>query len=105
MTHIHHKVISNVKEGTVEISNEIATKISGYMIGGLGVVAGLAWNDAIKAFIEYVFPAAKNTLVAQFVYAAIISLIVIVLSVFILKATKRVIIKKENQEIENNKTI
>lgn len=105
MTRIPHKVISNVKEGTVEMSNEVTTKISGYMVGALGVVAGLAWNEAIKASIEYFFPIAKNTLLAQFLYAVIISLIVVILSVIIVKTTKRVIIKNENQQAEDNKTI
>lgn len=94
MSRIPKDVIDNVREGTVEIHNEVTAKISGYMIGGLGVVAGLAWNDAIKALIEYFFPLAKNTIVAQFVYAAIISLIVIIASVIIMKATKKVTIEK-----------
>jgi len=96
MPRMSKDVIYTVKEGTVDIRNEVTTKISGYMIGGLGVVAGLAWNDAIKTLIEYLFPLAKNTIVAQFIYALVISIIVIIASVLIMKATKKVIINKDD---------
>lgn len=68
------------------------------MVGALGVVAGLAWNDAIKALIEFLFPLAKNTIIAQFIYAMIISVIVIIISVIITKAAKRAAFEKEEKQ-------
>lgn len=59
---------------------EIKEKTLGYIITALGLVAGLAWNDAVKAFIEYAFPLSQNTLVAKFVYAVVVTLIVVVAS-------------------------
>jgi len=33
----------------------VKQKIVTYVIAGFGLVAGLAWNDAIKSLIEYFF--------------------------------------------------
>jgi hypothetical protein len=38
------------------------------------VLAGLAWNDAIYSFIKYFFSLEQNSLLAKFIYAAIITL-------------------------------
>lgn len=103
MSRFSKEVIGTVKESTVAISNELTAKISGYMVGALGVVAGLAWNEAIKGLIEYFFPAARNTVVAQFVYAITISLIVIIASIIIMKATKKAVIERITEQKEEKK--
>jgi len=46
-------------------------------------VAGLAWNEAIKALIEYLYPLDKNSLLAKFVYAALITIIVVVFTTYL----------------------
>ncbi len=46
--------------------------------GALGLAAALAWNDAIKAAVDAVFPGnKKGSLKALFVYALAVTLIVI----------------------------
>jgi uncharacterized membrane protein required for colicin V production len=47
-----------------------------YMSAGLGLVIGLAWNDAIVTFINRVFPDPRNTVIAKFVYAFVITFLV-----------------------------
>ena len=68
---------------------EIRQRMLGYILGAFGLVAGLAWNDAIRAFIEHIFPLAQDTLSAKFLYAGIISLIVVIASVYILELANR----------------
>jgi len=41
-------------------------------------VVGLAWNDAIKELITYLFPLATNSVLAKFGYAIILTVIVVV---------------------------
>ena len=72
------------------LSGEIKTKMSGYIVGALGLVAGLAWNDAIKSLIEFFFPNQQNTVLAKIVYAAVITLVVVILSIIV----SRLFIKK-----------
>ena len=76
---------NKIKNGVGEIKKEVRQKISGYILAAFGLVAALAWNDAIKGLIEYVFPLDKNTVLIKFIYAAAITLIVVMVSVYLTK--------------------
>ena len=71
------------------MNNEIKLKIkeqtAGYMAGALGLVAGLAWNDAIKALIDILFPFSKTGIWAKFTYAVIITIIVVFIGQYLLR--------------------
>jgi hypothetical protein len=69
------------KKGVVEVKNQ--TK--GYMTAALGLVAGLAWNDAIKSLIETFFPLDKSSIWLKFVYAFLVTLVVVGITRYILK--------------------
>jgi formate/nitrite transporter FocA (FNT family) len=43
---------------------------------GLAVVIGFAWNDAIKSAIELIIPGDAASVLAKFVYAVLITVIV-----------------------------
>ncbi|MEK7519956.1 MAG: DUF5654 family protein [Patescibacteria group bacterium] len=79
---------SNVTEPAsvrVEVKNQAAS----YIAAAFGFVAGLAWNDAIKALIEYLFPLSTNTVLAKFAYAIILTVIVVVVTVYLMRVLKR----------------
>ena len=63
---------------------EIRVKSFGYIAEALGLVAGLAWNEAIKALIDALFPLGQNGLLAKFVYAAGITIIAVVATSYFL---------------------
>jgi len=65
------------------IKREIQRKVSDYVLAAFSLVAALAWNDAIKSFIEYVFPLNQNTILIKFFYAITITLIVVIISVYL----------------------
>lgn len=73
--------IEKIRQSSAELSREVREKIIGYILAALGLVAGLAWNDAIKATIESIFPAQENSLWVRFMYAIIITTIVVIVSV------------------------
>jgi Na+/proline symporter len=85
-----------IKKGE-EVEVEVRSKIAGYITAGLGVVAGLAWNDAIKAFIEEFFPQENSNLLAKFAYAVIITIAVVIISLYLVKLL-RTEQKKENKK-------
>lgn len=58
------------------VRKELRKRTFSYVAAGLGLVAGLAWNDAIKLLIEYLLPQAGNTLVAKFAYAFLVTVFV-----------------------------
>ena len=61
--------------------SEFKKRTVGYIVAALGLVAGLAWNDAIKSTIEYIFPAEAGSLWAKFIYAFLITVAIVFLSI------------------------
>jgi len=57
--------------------------VLGYITAGFGLVAGLAWNEAIKSLIEYLFPLNRDTMTAKFVYAFLITIILVIISIYL----------------------
>jgi hypothetical protein len=64
---------------------EIRERTAGYIGTALGLVAGLAWNDAIKALIETLFPSPQNNILAKFGYAIVITIIVVMLTIYLVR--------------------
>lgn len=75
------------KEKTVR--EELQEKVAGYITAGFGLVASLAWNEAIKELIAFLYPGPQNTLRAKFLYAVIITLVVVGVSLIFLRLQKR----------------
>jgi len=71
-----------------ETRTEIKNQSLGYIAGAFGLVAGLAWNDAIKSLIEFFFPFSKSSLWIKFLYAVVITLVVVLLTRYLLKPLK-----------------
>lgn len=87
------------KEGS-KVSAEALNQTKGYILGALGLVAGLAWNDAIKAFIEKVFPAGGDSITAKFIYAILVTLAVVAFTMYFVRLVER---KKEAEEDQKQK--
>ncbi len=58
---------------------EILKQISALASAGLGLVAALAWNEAIQTLFATVFGKQSN-LIAMFTYAVLITIIVVIIS-------------------------
>lgn len=71
------------KASRTGIAREASERTLGFVLGAFGLVAGLAWNDAVKALIEHLFPVPQDTLPAKFVYAIIISLLLVMVSIYL----------------------
>ena len=74
--------------------DEMRNKLKGYIVAAFGLVAGLAWNEAIKALIEYAFPRSNNSIWAKFVYAILITFVLVLVTVYVSK----MLTKKEKEE-------
>ncbi|MFH1631565.1 MAG: DUF5654 family protein [bacterium] len=82
------KWLKHVKNGSNEVKKTVRTKVSTYILAGLGFVAGLAWNDAIKEMINVMFPGDGEGLVAKFVYALAVTLFVVIATMVVAKLFK-----------------
>ncbi len=77
--------LNKIKKDGRSIQREVNKKIFTFITAGLGLVVGLAWNDAIKELIEYLFPLEKGNLWAKFAYAIILTLVLVLISVYAAK--------------------
>ncbi len=75
------------------LRGEVKEKTLGYILAALGLVAGLAWNEAITALINVLFPLGKDTLLAKFIYAMVITVVLIVVTMWLV----RIFNKDENR--------
>jgi len=83
-------VKDKVSEETQKLKREVSEKVSGYILGALGLVAGLAWNEAVKALIDSFFPPdVSGGVAAKFIYAVVITLGVVVVTIYITKILKK----------------
>ena len=88
--------VQKIKEEGQKIQAEVRKQILSYMVGAFGMIAGLAWNEAIKSLIEYVFPMSRNTWLAKLVYAVIITIIIVSVTIVVTK----IFSKKNSEEIQ-----
>lgn len=90
---------TKIKNEITGVKNEIRNRTIGYILTAMGLVAGLAWNDAIKSTIEYFFPANKSTIWAKLSYAVIVTLVVVFIAVYL----NRLINKDDEKNNKNGK--
>ncbi len=80
------EIKNETPEEVKSLKLEILDKMSSLVTAGFGLVAALAWNDAIKALFEIIFPK-TSTIIAQFVYAIIITVVIVIITIKLGKLT------------------
>ena len=91
------KISRKIKDKGKEFEREVREKTFGYIVASFGLVAGLAWNEAIKAMIEVFFPLQKDTLKAKFIYAILITIVVVSVSLYFSRFFKKEKIEKSKE--------
>ena len=64
-----------------DLHRQIRKQSLGYILAAFGFVAGLAWNEAIKGLIDFIFPIGGNGIAAKFAYAIIVTALVVVATI------------------------
>lgn len=67
---------------------EILDKIAALITAAFGLIAALAWNGAIRAIFERLFGSADN-ITAMIVYAIIVTIIAVLVTIWIARSLKR----------------
>lgn len=70
------------------MKTEVVEKLAALITAAFGLVAALAWNDAIKAIFSSVF-GENSTMVAMIVYAVIVTLIAVIATIWIGRVAER----------------
>jgi len=78
------------------VSAEVLDKFAELITVALGLVAALAWNTAIQNLFSMIFGKAGSALIGQFVYAIVITLVVIFATIAVSRAAERA--KKREEE-------
>lgn len=72
-------------------------KVITLMTGAMGLVAALAWNDAMRKLFERVFGTqGSGDVTAMFIYAAIVTVAVVLITYRLTRFSER--IKKNNEK-------
>ena len=77
-----------IRDEKDKIKREVKRQVLTYVTAAFGLIAGLAWNEAIKELIDYLFPI-SNSLLAKFVYAIVMTFVVILISLYLIKLFKK----------------
>jgi len=78
------KAIKKARKTSAAIQEKSITLI----MGGFGLVAALAWNEAIKSLFENLFKD-KGSIISKFAYASIVTIIVVFVSIYLQKSSKK----------------
>lgn len=76
---------TSLENKKANIKEEVREKTIGYITAAFGLIAGLAWNEAIKSLIDYIFPMSQGGLLVKFVYAALMTLLLVLVTVYLIK--------------------
>lgn len=83
--------------GQQALRREIVQKISELATAGFGLVAALAWNDAIQSLFKEIF-GTQSAIWAKFVYAALVTILVVIVTIKLGNLLNKL---KENETNEN----
>lgn len=72
-------------EAPVPLKVEVLDKIAALVTAAFGLVAALAWNDAIKAVFKEIF-GAEDAIGPMLIYAIIITIAAVVLTIVVARA-------------------
>jgi heme/copper-type cytochrome/quinol oxidase subunit 2 len=64
-----------------DIRVEVLDKVNKLAAAAFGLVAALAWNDAIQSIFKIYFPTPEESIWAKVVYATVITVIVVVVTI------------------------
>ena len=70
------------------LKQEILDKIAALVTAAFGLVAALAWNDAIKAIFKEVFGTA-DAIGPMLVYAIMVTIIAVILTIIVARAASK----------------
>jgi len=80
--------LEKIKNGVEKVKREFKEKTITLILGGFGLVAALAWNEAIKSLFETFFTK-SNELIGKFIYAIIVTAIVVIVSIRLKKISEK----------------
>lgn len=82
-------ITQKLREESRELRRVVQQQVVGYILTGLGLVAALAWNDAIQTLIKVYLPLDDTSVWAKVTYAFLMTLIIVVATVYLTRWFKK----------------
>ena len=80
--------MADEEEKPVTLKQEVLDKIAALVTAAFGLVAALAWNDAIKTIFKEIF-GEESTIVPMLMYAIIVTIIAVILIIIVARAVAK----------------
>jgi len=84
-----------MKEDKENIKRELLKSMLSLSTAGFGLVAALAWNETIQSLIKEIVPVDSSGLLSKFIYAAIVTLIAVLITYYLGKLLGKLDKEKE----------
>ena len=75
--------LEKIKGESAKLTKEVKERTLTFIIAAFGLVAGLAWNEAIQALINSIFVINKNNVLAKFIYAVLMTLMLVLITIYL----------------------
>ncbi len=73
------------EEKPATLKQEVLDKMAALITAAFGLVAALAWNDAIKAIFREIF-GESNAIAPMLIYASVVTIIAVILIIIVARA-------------------
>ena len=81
--------LETVREEGERVKEGVQDKSLGYILTALGLVAGLAWNEAIQSIITAIFPGERNGVLIKLIYAIVVTVIAVTIATYLTRYFRR----------------
>lgn len=68
-----------------QLKKDLRPQVISYVTAALALVAGLAWNEAVKSLIDYFWPFSGNGPLVKLAYAVITTILVVIVGRYLAK--------------------
>lgn len=86
---VKEEKVGNDTKVKVELTERVIDKMATLLTAAFGLVAALAWNDAIKALFSRIF-GEQDELAAMFAYAIAVTVLAVVVTLWVGKKIKEI---------------
>lgn len=76
-----------ITKRVTRLTREVSAQILNLATSSLGLVAALAWNDAVQSIFKEYFPTSSGV-VAKIVYALIVSALIVIVTINLTKLSR-----------------
>ena len=85
--------IKKIKEQSAKVTKKVKETTFVSIITAFGLVVGLAWNEAIQSLINNLFSLNKNSILAKFIYAILMTSLLVMMTMYL----NRLLSKQEDK--------